>query len=435
KQSNDYLPHPEACLVTGITPQIANQKGIREVEFIRAIQAVLKVPGTCIAGYNNIRYDDEITRHSLYRNLLDPYEHEWRHHNSRWDLLDVLRLMHALRPEGIVWPKDENGFPVFRLDKLTQANGIEHGHAHDALADVEATIALARLVRHAQPKLFSYCVQHRTKTSLFPLLNVTDMVPVLHVSGRYPASRSCIALVVPLAAHPANKNGIIVYDLSFDPEPLIELDASTIAEYLFTPRAEQASTAVPIALKTVHANKCPVVVPTSVLRREDAERLQIDNALCDKHLALLRAQQLLIQKKLVTVFSEMPQDLTKDPDFMLYSGGFLTDADKTLLHQLHTLSADELAKNTSVFEDQRLDEMLFRFRARNYPESLIDAERTRWDTFRLQRLQSPEAGRGLSLDHFHVILQDKKTQCADSPHELEILDDLEAYANNLATVH
>ncbi len=431
KQSNDYLPQPEACLITGITPQLANQKGVCESDFIRSIVSELQVPGTCSVGYNNIRFDDEITRHSLYRNLLDPYEHEWRNNNSRWDLIDVMRLMCALRPEGIEWPLDDQGNPVFRLEKLTEVNAIEHGQAHDALADVEATIALARLVQKAQPKLFSYCVEHRTKSSIFPLLSVTDMTPVLHASSRYPASRHCIAMIAPIAAHPVNKNGIIVYDLTVNPEPLLELDANAIAERLFTPKAELPESVERIALKTIHANKSPIVVPVNALRQQDAERLNIDQAACYKHLAMLKSQRPQLQKKLMEVFQENSAHNSSDPDYMLYSGGFIGASDKRLLRELYTLSINELVDFNPAFQDQRLPEMLFRYRARNYPEKLTADERLRWETFRCNRLSNPEDGTGLSLTRYQSELNELRQTRSSSQQALKILDELEQYANNI----
>jgi exodeoxyribonuclease-1 len=432
QQSNEYLPHPEACLITGITPQLANQKGVCESKFIRSIVNELQVPGTCTVGYNNIRFDDEITRHSLYRNLLDPYEHEWRNNNSRWDLIDVMRLMCALRPNGIEWPHDDDGNPVFRLEKLTAANAIEHGQAHDALADVEATIALAKLVQHAQPKLFSYCVEHRTKTSIFPLLNVTDMTAVLHVSSRYPASRHCIAMIAPLVAHPVNRNGIIVYDLAVNPEPLIELDANAIAERLFTPREQLPESIERIALKTIHANKCPIVVPVNALRAQDAERLNIDQSICDKHLAMLKRHQPTIQKKLMEVFQDHSTQQQNDPDYMLYSGGFIGDADKRLLRKVHTIPTNQLAEFTPAFQDQRLPEMLFRYRARNYPETLTADDRLRWNTFCHNRLKNPEAESGLSLTAFHSVLNELRQSKAGSQRDQTLLDQLENYADTIA---
>ena len=152
----DRLPVPEACLVTGITPQIAQEKGIPEREFIQKVHQELSFPDTCGVGYNSIAFDDEFTRYALFRNFYDPYLREREHGNSRWDVIDLLRLTRALRPDGIEWPTKSDGSPCFKLTSLTQANNIPHESAHDALSDVLATIAVAKLVMTKQPKLYDY---------------------------------------------------------------------------------------------------------------------------------------------------------------------------------------------------------------------------------------------------------------------------------------
>ena len=131
----DYLPQPDACLITGITPQLADEKGEVEAAFIASIEAELLRPGTCASGYNSLRFDDNVTRFTLYRNLRDPYAREYGEGRSRWDLIDPMRTAYALRPDGIAWPLREDGLPSFRLEDLSRANGIEHGDAHDALGD------------------------------------------------------------------------------------------------------------------------------------------------------------------------------------------------------------------------------------------------------------------------------------------------------------
>ncbi|MDD5273800.1 MAG: exodeoxyribonuclease I, partial [Methylovulum sp.] len=272
----DSLPHPDACAITGITPQLAGQKGVCEADFIRLIHAQLARPNTCTLGYNSIRFDDEVTRNGLYRNFYDAYAREWQHGNSRWDLLDVVRAAKALRPDGLQWPLDADGKPSFRLDQLTVANGIAHGNAHDALADVYATIALAKLIKDKQPRLYGFLWQHKGKDGALQLLQLGSFTPVVHVSGMYPASGDCLAIVMPLCKHPGNNNGVIVYDLSVDPEPLLALSAEQIRQRLFTASQDLPEGVSRIPLKTVHINKCPVLAPLSVIRPEDAERLRLN---------------------------------------------------------------------------------------------------------------------------------------------------------------
>ncbi|MCW8908156.1 MAG: exodeoxyribonuclease I, partial [Sedimenticola sp.] len=399
KPADDMLPQPEACLVTGLTPQQALREGVPEAEFFAMIHREMARPGTCGVGYNSIRFDDEFTRYGLYRNFFDPYAREWRDGNSRWDIIDMVRLTHALRPEGIAWPKKEDGSTSFRLEELTEANGISHQAAHDALSDVHATLSLARLVRERQPKLFDYLFANRGKQKVAALLNLRAQRPVLHVSSMYPADKGCIAMVVPLAKHPTNPNGVIVFDLAADPQPLIELDVEAIQARLFTPRDEMPEGVERIPLKTVHLNKCPVVVPLGTLTDEAAERWGIDRELGMAHLARLQAAA-GVAEKIASVHGQRQFAPVTDPDQALYAGDFFNNEDRKRIDRVRTATPEMLAELELTFDDPRLPEMLFRYRARNWPETLLASERERWNEFRLDRLKSEEGGGSINLDGY-----------------------------------
>ena len=422
RPADDMLPHPEACLVTGITPQTARREGVCEAAFFSAIHQELARPGTCGAGYNSIRFDDEVTRYGLYRNFFDPYAREWQNGNSRWDIIDVARLAHALRPEGIEWPRREDGTPSFRLEELTAANGIRHEGAHDALSDVFATIDLARLLRSRQPRLFDYMLALRDKRRVAALLDPAAMKPVLHVSAMYPASRGCIAMVAPVARHPTNGNGIIVFDLMQDPEPLLTLTGEQIAERLFTPRAQLPEGVERIPLKTVHINRSPAVVPMNTLTDEAAARWGIDPAVGERHLARLRQAGGLAEKiRAIHAGREFPP-LT-DPDRGLYGGGFFSDGDRRLMERVRRAEPRELGTLRLPFEDPRLPELLFRYRARNWPETLDAGERARWERFRRQRLADPEAA-GITLAAYRKQLAVMMIEHGRSERERAILSEL-----------
>ncbi len=378
--AGDRLISPEACLVTGITPQLVMNKGVREVEFAAAIEAKLAVPGTCGVGYNSIRFDDEITRNTFFRNFMDPYEREWRNGNSRWDLLDILRLTAALRPEGISWPRNEDGTISFRLELLAEENGIIHEKAHDAMSDVYATIGMAKLLNEKKQRLFQFVFQNRSKRAISDLLDLQQKKPVLHVSGMYPGSRQHVAMVMPLCRHPVNSNGIVVFDLSSDPSPLLELSVEEIRERLFTPAAELPEGVERIQLKTVHINRAPVVVPMSVLREPDAERLLIDTDFGESVREWLLEQPEL-EAKLAEVFAQSPARSAEDPEESLYSGGFVSPQDKRLMKQLHANPDQFLQGVEQPFSESRLNELLHRFKARNHIESLSQDEFLRWQSY------------------------------------------------------
>ena len=391
----DMLPHPQACLVTGITPQHAAEHGLPEHEFIAQIHAELSAPNTCGAGYNSIRFDDEFTRFTLYRNFYDPYAREWQNGNSRWDLIDVVRLCAALRPEGINWPMREDGTPSFKLEELSAANGLEHESAHDALSDVIATIDLARLIKFKQPKLFEYAMKMRKKQAVQQTLDVFSQKPVFHVSGKIPAAKHCSALMMPLTQHPVNKNATICFDLSQDPSDLIKLDVEGIAKRFYVANADLKEGESRIALKEIHANKSPMVATSALLDDGTAERLGIDKMRCKAHWQMLR-EATGLSSKIKQLFEQSSFEPRTDPDAMLYDG-FFSNQDRALMQQVLSTDAEDLATQSFPFRDKRLPELFFRYRARNFPETLSPDEAALWQEHCHQRLNNADAGGTLTI--------------------------------------
>ncbi|EFW11201.1 putative exonuclease I, partial [Serratia symbiotica str. Tucson] len=309
------------------------------------------------------------------------YAYSWQNGNSRWDLLDVMRACYALRPDGIVWPENEDGFPSFRLEHLTRANGVEHTQAHDAMSDVYATIAMAKQVKQAQPRLFDFLLQYRNKHKLNTLIDIAEVTPLVHVSGMFGAARGNTSWVAPLAWHPVNKNAAIMCDLAGDLTPLLTLNADQLRERLYTRRDALTVDQPPIPLKLVHINKCPVLAPARTLLPENTERLGIDRRTCRQNLQLLR-QHPQVREKVVALFAEAePYKGSDDVDARLYDG-FFSDADKAAMKIIQQTKPQDLPALDLAFSDSRMKELLFRFRARNYPNTLNNAEQQRWLQYR-----------------------------------------------------
>ena len=391
--ADDILPHPMSSLITGISPDTLQKEGLLEVEFIERLHQQLIQPGTCTAGYNSIRFDDEMTRATLYRNFYDPYAREWQGGNSRWDLIDVLRCTWALRPEGIEWPEKE-GRVSFKLEHFTAANQIDHGQAHDALADVRATIAVARLLREKQPKLFDYLYNLRRKDAVLERIRL--MQPMLHVSGMFSVDRHCVAPVLPLAWHPTNRNALIVCDLHADVTPLLVLDAETLKKRLYTRYDELSDDELPVPLKLIHINKSPVVAPLAVLREEDNQRLVFDHSLWQNNCQLLKEQGAQLQEKLKVVYQEQRVFAEQDPEQQLY-GAFLGPRDRKLCDELRKAAPERLQPEFWPFDDPRLPELLFRYRGRNYPHTLSEEELQQWALFCRARLTGERSGAPLNI--------------------------------------
>ena len=377
--AQDYLPDPEAVLITGITPQKTNQNGICEAEFTKLIHQEFSRPNTCILGYNNIRFDDEVTRNILYRNFYDPYAYSWRNGNSRWDLLDVVRACYALRPEGINWPTNDSVFPSFRLEDLTKANNIEHEHAHDAMSDVYATIAMAKLIKQAQPKLFNYFFNLRNKNRVAELIDIANMTPIIHVSGMLGSHRGNMALVSPIAWHPTQKNAVIVCDLSGDIDSLITLPVETIREKLYTKTEDLEIDEQRIPLKLIHINKCPIVAPLSTLLPDNAKRFNLDKQKCLTNQQKLLENQNTLQSKMYELFnvSNEYSNNNIDVDAQIYAN-FLNGQDLLKCETIRSTPPHLLDSLSLNFDDSRLAKLFFRYKARNYPQTLTEQELRIW---------------------------------------------------------
>jgi len=424
--SDDILPHPAACAITGITPGQLAEHGLSEADFMTRVHAQLAAPGTCGAGYNTLRFDDEMTRYSLYRNFFDPYAREWQGGNSRWDLIDVVRAAYALRPDGIVWPMDEEGRVTLKLERLTAANGIDHGNAHEALSDVRATISLARLIREKQPKLYDWLFNLRSKQKVLDQIRLLQ--PMVHVSGRFSAARNYVGVVLPLAWHPRNKNALIVCDLQLDPQGLLDLDAETLRQRLYTRREDLAEGELPVPLKLIHINKCPVVAPMSVLRPEDQQRLGLDMALYQQRALRLNDAQKVWQDKVSAIYAREDFSASQDPEQQLYDG-FIGDRDRRLCEQVRMADPAQLAQAQWPFDDERLPELLFRYRARNFPDTLNFDEQERWRLFCQKRLSVPEWGAPNTLESF--VQTAAQLNVTATPFQKSVLNEWQEYVQGL----
>ena len=428
----DFLPDPQSCLITGITPQQCLERGVPEHTFAATIEAAFAQPGTIGVGYNTIRFDDEVTRFLFWRNLIDPYAREWQNNCGRWDLLDVVRMTYALRPDGIVWPLREDGRPSFRLEELSKANGLVHEAAHDALSDVRATIALARLIRDKQPRLFEFCLGLHKKDKVASEMGLhlppATRQPFLHVSGMFPAERGCIGLVWPLGTHPSNKNEVLVWDCSHDPSELFGMDAETIRMRMFTRTADLPEGVTRLPVKSIHLNKSPMLVGNlKTLSAPMAERWGIDleRGLAHAAIAAGAPDMSMVWEQ---VYQRPAAAEETDVDEDLY-GGFVSRDDRRKLESLRAETPAKLAQLRPAFEDARLAQLLFRYRARNFPETLSEAEALQWEQHRAARLFDGAAGARTVEQLFAEV--DALSEDADERAE-EILGALYDYAGSIA---
>ena len=415
KLSDDYLPDPLSCTITMLTPQEVNRKGMCESDLIERINAEFSKPNTTVAGFNNIRFDDEFVRNALYRNFLDPYKREWSNNCSRWDIIDLVRAAYDLRPQGIQWPprKEETGNPTFRLTSLTQANDIEQTQAHDALVDVKATIDIARLIKNKQPKLYDYYFSLRNKTQVKKLVQTPFGNPVLYTAAFFSTKEGCSRLITPITHMKRNANAVICFDLSKDVAPLLHATSETLlkTEGVFT----------------LSINKCPFVSPLNVLTDELAIKLGID-----KELSLFRHQQIINETKLLVTARNLEEEYqgVDDVDFMLYDR-FFPDADQKRFGLIRTAMPKEKLSLHLDFEDNRISEMLFRHVARNWIEALDEKQQRKWQSFCANRILNPPGSIKINWNFFNRKIDEKLESTETPAQEKLVLSQLKEYGKQL----
>lgn len=433
KLSDDVLPDPDAVLITGITPQQTLSDGITEAEFCKIFISEIAQPGTCFVGYNSVRFDDEFMRFLLYRNFYDPYAWQWKNGSSRWDLLDVVRMTRALRPEGIEWPFDENGVCTNRLELITKANKLAHDSAHDALSDVQATIDVAQMIRSKQPKLFDYLYSIRSKKKVSEL--VVAGKPLVYSSGRYPSEFDKTTVVVSLGLHPTSQ-GALVYDLRHDPTPYLKMNSDELVEVW---RYNEDKEAVRLPVKAMQFNRTPAVAPISVLDEASKDRLQINMDDINKHLELLRSdatfykrlsdavEKMNIERDKRAALHFRPGTRHPSVDSQLYDS-FISDTDRRIADRVPAAKPADLSSFVDKFNDPRLKSLLPLYKARNFPSNLTNEERAAWESHREQSLAA--GGAESALARFGERLSELVGTKTDS-REQYLLEELRLYAESI----
>lgn len=422
KLNDDTLPAPDALMVTGITPQQTQADGLTEAEFAKLLREEIFTPDTISIGFNNIRFDDEFIRTLFWRTFNDPYEWAWRDGRGRWDLLDVVRMTRALRPDGIEWPVVD-GKEVNKLELITKQNGIDHLKAHDALSDVEALIAVTRLIKEKQPQLYAHLFAVKDKKKVAELVNLDDKKPFVYVSGRYDSEFHKATVAFPLTA--GRNNNVLVYDLRYDPTPLLNLSAKELAKSMFAKWEErQKEGFLKLPVKELQYNRAPAVAPVGVLEREDGwQKISLDLATIEKHRDILLSAPAFAEnvRSLYEGRPEFPKN--PEPEAQLYDG-FVPDMDRLRIEKVRNADLNTLADLHPEFTDERLGELLLHYKARNYPKSLAEDEVAEWESWRAERIKK-------QLPGFMQRLQELSVQYSGDDSKNYILQELQLWAESI----
>jgi len=431
KMTTDVLPEPEAILITGITPQQTFDSGISEAEFLTYFHKSIALPDTIFIGFNSIHFDDEFVRFLNYRNFYDAYEWQWQDGRSRWDMLDVARMTRALRPEGIKWPFASDGKPSNKLELIASVNNLMHEKAHDALSDVNATIALAKLIRQKQPKLYEYLFKIRDKRTVEKIVSQTE--PFVYTSGQYGSQFESTTIALTVASHPTQKGSVFVYDLRYDPSPYADKKPSELAELLAKYHPQDDEEFLPV--KQLQFNRCPAVAPLSVLDESSSSRLSLDMKKIEQNAKALISMSKFSDNLAEAIKINEKQKQTsfvtdvQDVDSQLYDG-FFNESDKNKMKSVRMADENKLADLHPDFNDGRLDKLLLLYKARQFPKCLSQDEQKIWEDYRIMKLTN--GGDQSQLAKYFSKINELSTRTDLNEPQIYLLEELKLYGESLA---
>ncbi len=423
--ADDVIPEPDAVLVHKITPQRAQTEGITEAEFAKFFQEKIATADTVFVGYNNIRFDDEFMRRVCYRTFYDPYQWHWKDGKSRWDLLDAMRMMRALRPEGLKWPMLD-GKPTVKLELMAKENDLLHENAHDALSDVQALIQLAQKFKSSQPKLFGYLLNARSKKAVSSLVSSGE--PFVYTSGKYSSEYDKTTVVYPLFAHP-RREAAIVYNLRENPEKWFNKPAEELVKHWQVRYGDDIER---LPVKTLQFNKCPAVAPMGVLDEESQDRLSVDLEEISKNLSIIKSNQNFIselEKALDIIENAQQTKLSLDDsvDNKIYDE-FWVDSDQRELQLIRAAEPNEISGLITTVKNQRIRDMIPLYIARNFPNVLDSEQREKWEEHRQKVFYG--GGEKSRFSKFSKRMQELGKSKLNSEQEY-LLTELQLYAESV----
>ena len=370
------VPSPGALLATRVSPaMLMDAKLPSHYEAIRQIQATLKKWSPAIfIGFNSLKFDEHLLRQALFQTLHTAYLTN-TNGNTRSDVMRIAHAVSAYAPTSLVVPIDDRGLQTFRLDRLAPANGYNHMHAHEAMADVEATIYLARLLSTKAPEVWKLMDRAKRKLSVQQFLQTR---PTFYMTERY-FGRTHSWLVTLCGKNPNYDAEFAVFDLQYDPGPYLSLSIPELAKVL---------NATPKVIRSLRANSLPIIAPADMAPADVRCPPEYE---AQRRILMVRGNhpfQERVGKALALRFaSARPSPYVEE---RLYDG-FPNHQDNARMTRFHDLDWSDRATLAEGFEDPRIAELAHRliyFKRRDLLPSKKAAELDLW---RAERILTDDA--------------------------------------------
>ena len=345
-------------------------------------------PGIVQAGFNSVKFDDEFVRFTLYRNLYDPYSPRWPvRGSSRLDALNMIRAVSIASPDAMRWPTDDDGVPSYKLEDLAAENDVEFlAHAHDALSDARATLALAQMVKRNATDIWMFAIQESDRNSvesrLQDDLNDRQDGTLMHVSENYGNARRCAAPIVTVCKHPRYRNWYVIIDLAHDPTVLLDTHPSDIRDRLYKKTEDlEADDETRPPLGHVALTKAPLVLRNEARTANQMSELAGYNMTTVlRHREIARRHKRELQRICNEVFDIAHDGPPRDAEQSLYDGKFPSNHEKLAIQDIRErILARERPSSADIRQlPEKYQTLAMRMMTRMRPDLLSNSQRERW---------------------------------------------------------
>jgi exodeoxyribonuclease-1 len=368
------VPAPGALLANRLSPATLVDPALpTHYEALRLIAAKLECWSPAVfLGYNSIEFDEKLLRQSLYQTLQPVYVTNTRG-NVRADVLRLVQAATTLAPQSLSIPLAANGKETRKLDAIAPANGFNHANAHDAMADVKATIFMAKLVKTRAPRIWSALMGLAPKPAAISCLRRDDPLMLTEFYGGRPYSWP----VIGCGCSPDSDTLGCVFDLRFDPSDFLRLSENDLVSVLLSPRK---------ALRYVATNKQPILIPFEIAPAS-LFGSNLSKAEFSQRAKTIRADREFCEKACRAVARRFS---TKDEpaqhvEEQIYDA-FPCSSDAELMRQFHLVPWDARIRIVDRLQDQRFRELGYRLIHVERPDVLAITTRSRLDAWHHERV-------------------------------------------------
>jgi exodeoxyribonuclease-1 len=410
------VPSPGALLVTKMSPKDLVSSNYSHLQMIYEIRNWVAKKCPCIfIGHNSIKFDEDFLRHAFYKTLHPLYLTN-TDGNIRGDTMRIAQAAAIFAPGSINVPLSEKGKLSFKLGNIARANDIDlkEEDAHDALADVRATLELARLLKRRVPEIWDQMLHNASKK---PALAFMRSNPAFCLA-EFNFGKSASYVVSVITPNPKQDSEMAVFDLSYNPSDYLDC---SVEELLAVMKGKER------AIRIVAANKQPIMVDTSI-GHCILEEKSIDPELLAKHVQQIQAATEFKQRVATALTMRYPdEEVHNHTEKMIYQG-FAPQSDIALMVKFHAANVEERVSICNRFSDARYREMASKLMYAECPDQMERSERVKIEEhFRDRLLATEEKLPWLTISQ---AIKDV-AELREKGEQLDLLADIEAFIEGM----